>query len=151
MATRKTMTQRAEAAIKKQLLEGSQAQFFRGWGENIVCADPGDLLAVIAESLAGMSRGILVTVTGGKAVHWDAEDWQAQLIVFENPKLNRPGDGKTSDAIRDAVEAAFRDGGAFWPVDWEAWADEDRELYGFAIAGTCTVAPVETANPGGEC
>ena len=151
MNPRNTIIQQAQAAIKKQLLEGAEAQFFRGWGDNIVCKDPGDLLATRDELLAGLKCGLVVEVLGGPAPGWGTESWDAQITVMECPSLNRPGDGKTADTVMEAILRAFLDGGAFHPDDVALWASKDRELYGWTIAGTTTVAMLETPNPGGTC
>ena len=148
-SARQTLTQRAQAAVKKQLLEGSQAQFFRGWGEKIITADPGELLTSLAETLAGLSCGIIVECAGGPAPHWGEEDWKMVLTIFENPLLNRPGDGKTCDTVLDAVLLAFADGGAFWTKDVRVLPGEER--VGWEIEGTAKVALVPGGAEAGEC
>lgn len=147
--TRQTMVQKAQEAVKRQLLEGREAQFFRGWGERIVTADAGELLMKLAEIVAGLSCGIIVECTGGPAPHWDGEEWDAELTIFENPALNRPGDGKTCDAVLDAVLRCFADGGAFWPVDVRQLPGEER--VGWVVRGKVSVAMVEREAGGGEC
>lgn len=150
-SARQTMTQRAQEAVKKQLLEGSQAQFFRGWGERIITADPGELLTSLAETLAGLSCGIIVECAGGPAPHWAEEDWKMVLTIFENPLLNRGSgsDGKTCDTVMEAVLLAFADGGAFWPKDVRLIPGEER--IGWEVEGTGKVVLAETENAGGEC
>lgn len=146
--TRQTLTQKAQEAVKKQLLEGREAQFFRGWGERIVTADDGELLTKLAESIAALSCGIIVECTGGPAPHWDEEQWDAELTIFENPVLNRPGDGKTADAVMDAVFRCFADGGAFWPVDARKLPGTER--VGWVVKGKVAVR-MEERQGGGEC
>lgn len=148
-SARQTLTQRAQEAVKKQLLEGCEAQFFRGWGDRIVTADPGELLTSLAETVAGLSCGIIVEVAGGKAPHWDAEDWKMVLTIFENPVLNRPGDGKTCDAVLDAVFRCFADGGAFWPTDFRQLPGDER--VGWEVEGTAKAMLLPTENATGEC
>ena len=145
------MTQRAQEAVKKQLLEGTQAQFFRGWGDKIITADPGELLTSLAETLAGLSCGIIVECAGGPAPHWDEEDWKMVLTIFENPLLNRGsgGDGKTCDTVMEAVLLAFVNGGAFWPTHTKPLPGEER--IGWEIEGTSKVALLPTEKAGGEC
>lgn len=139
-ATRNTMAQAAQAAVRKQLLEGTQAQFFRGWGERIVCADQGELLTSLRETLAALTCGIVIEVVGGPAPHWQAEDWDAEITIFENPLLNRPGDGKTCDTVLDAVLCAFAEGGAFWPEKVDLLPGEER--VGWVVKGKSAVALV---------
>ena len=147
--TRQTLTQQAQAAVKRQLLEGSQSQFFRGWGDRIVAADPGELLTSLAETLAGLTCGIVIECAGGPAPHWGEEDWKMVLTIFENPLLNRPGDGKTCDTVLDRVLLAFADGGAFWPKDVRLLPGEER--IGWEVEGTAKVLLADAENEDGVC
>lgn len=146
---RQTLTQRAQEAVKRQLLEGSQAQFFRGWGERIVTADPGELLTMLETTLAELTCGIIVECAGGPAPHWGEEDWKMVLTIFENPVLNRPGDGKTCDVVLDRVLLAFADGGAFWPTDVRPLPVEER--VGWEVEGTAKVVLEAGEAEAGEC
>lgn len=149
--TRQTLTQRAQAAVKRQLLEGSEAQFFRNWGDRIVAADPGELLASLAETLAGLTCGIVIECAGGPAPHHGEEDWKMVLTIFENPVLNRGsgGDGKTCDTVLDAVLCAFADGGAFWPEEVRPLPGEER--VGWEVEGRSLVALRPGAEAQPEC
>lgn len=150
-SARRTLTQRAQEAVKKQLLNGTQEQFFRGWGDKIITADPGELLTSLAETLAGLSCGIIVECAGGPVPHWGEEDWKMVLTIFENPLLNRGSgsDGKTCDTVMEAVLLAFADGGAFWPTRTKPLPGEER--IGWEIEGTAKVVLLPTENPGGKC
>ena len=148
-STRSSLVQTAQANIKRQLLEGDMAQFFRGMGDRIIAADPGELLTSLAETLASLSLGIVIEVTAGEAPHWDRVDWDAELTIFENPVLNRPGDGKTADMVLDAVFRCFVDGGAFYPTRFAMLPGDER--VGWVVTGTTPVAMLETPNPGGNC
>lgn len=147
---RENLVQRAQAAIKKQLIEGVEAAFFKGWGERIICADPGELLVGLEEALANLGCGIIVTVEGGPVPHGGEEAWDVQLQIFEAPALNRNerSDGKTAADVLDAVLSTFAWGGAFWPADVALWVNREKALYGFLVTGTCNVV-LDTA-PGGR-
>lgn len=149
--TRQTLTQRAQEAIKKQLLEGSEAQFFRGWGDRIITADPGEMLTSLAETIAGLSCGILVECVGGPAPHYGQEEWMAVLTIFENPTLNRSGnwDGKTCDTVLDAVLCAFADGGALHTTKVDPLPGEKR--VGWQVEGKVLVELRPTSVSAGEC
>ena len=151
-AVRETFTQRAQANIKKQLLEHpATAQFFRGMGDRIICADPGELLTTLAEKIAGLSLGIIIEVVGGPLPRWGEEQWDAEITIFENPVLNRAGnwDGKSADVVLDAVARCFADCGAFVPGRTEQLPGEERT--GWIVHGKTTVAMIPNPNPGGQC
>ena len=149
-STRSSLVQTAQANIKRQLLEGSTAQFFRGMGDRIIAADPGELLTSLSETIASLSLGIIIEVTAGDAPHWDQVDWNAELTIFENPVLNRTGgDGKTADIVLDAIFRCFIDGGAFYPTRFAMLPGDER--VGWVVSGTTPVAMLETPNPGGTC
>lgn len=148
---RQTLTQTAQANIKRQLLEGNQAQFFRGMGNAIIAADPGELAAMLAETIAGISLGIIIEVVGGPTPHYDIEDANAEITIFENPVINRAqgSNGKTADVVLDAVLLAFADGGAFWPKSFDMLPGDER--VGWVVRGTTPIALVPTDNPGKAC
>lgn len=148
---RQTLTQTAQANIKRQLLEGNQAQFFRGMGDAIIAADPGALLTMLAESIAGISLGIIIEVVGGPAPHWDIEEANAEITIFENPIVNRAqgSNGKTADVVLDAVLLAFADGGAFYPKSFDLLPGDER--VGWVVRGTTPIVLAPTDNPGKSC
>ncbi len=151
-ATRPSLTQTAQANIRRQLLEHpATAQFFRGMGDRIIAADPGELLAALAETIAGLSLGILIEIVGGPAPGWGEEMWDTDITIFENPVLNRAGnwDGKSADVVLDAVLRCFADCGAFVPGNVEQLPGTERT--GWVVHGKTTVAMLENPNPGGAC
>lgn len=65
MIARDSSLQVAEREIARGLLEGPENDFFRGWGDRIVCADRGDAQMAVQEALANLGVCIGIKATGG--------------------------------------------------------------------------------------
>jgi hypothetical protein len=93
----------AEERIQKALLADS---FFQG--VTVLRNANGDLVSKIDEALAGLGLFVIMRVSGGKApLLGDVEDWNVEIIVTEQPLLNR-GEGSSGKTARHAVQALIR-------------------------------------------
>lgn len=135
---RKSLMQRAAEAIRRDLLEGCEADFFAGL--DIIRADKGDVLTAVNEAIARLGLCLVVEVAGGPApLLCDPTEWDASIVIAESPVLNRAagGSGKTADLALDAVLATFIEGrGHFRPKEVRPLAGDDLVI---EVRGKTTV------------
>lgn len=144
---RKSLLQTAAEAIRRDLLEGCEADFFAG--VDIIRADKGDLQTAINEAIARLGLCLIVEVASGPApLLGDPTEWDAAIVIAESPTLSRAegGSGKTADLALDAVFATFAAGrGHFRPTEWRSLAGDDLVL---EVRGKTTVVFYKTNNEG---
>lgn len=134
---RKSMMQTAAENIRRDLLEGCEADFFTG--VDIIRADKGDLDTAIAEAIARLGLCLIVEVAGGPApLLCDPTEWDAVITIVETPALSRAegGSGKTADLALDAVLATFIEGGHFRPTEVRPLSGKDLVI---EVRGKTTV------------
>lgn len=152
MIERDSSLQVAEREIARGLLEGPEGDFFRGWGDRIVCADRGDAEAAVQEALANLGVCIGIKVTGGPVGGpGNFMEWEASVRIGEIVPTHRVEgwDGKAADVVLDAVLRAFAGGAPFRPKNVNSDTDADGNPI-IEITGTtwvCTPGPEDGAPP----
>ena len=135
---RKSLLQTAAENIRRDLLEGCEADFFAG--VDIIRADKGNLETSIAEAIARLGLCLVVEVAGGPApLLCDPTEWDAVITIAESPTIARAagGTGKTADLALDAVLATFVEGrGHFRPKEVRPLAGDDLVI---EVRGKTTV------------
>lgn len=146
---RTSLMQRAAEAIRRDLLEGCEADFFAGL--DIIRADKGNVLTTVNEAIARLGLCLVVEVRGGPApLLGDPTEWDASIVIAESPVLNRAegGSGKTADIALDAVLATFVEGrGHFRPTEVLPLAGDDLVI---EVRGKTTVEFFKTNKQTGE-